>query len=77
MLAYKARNKMGRFAPPSEAVPAPKVDIPIGARCEVESEEESLHKRGTVCFVGSTKFATTGVWVGVEYDEPIGRNDGS
>ena len=69
---------MGRFAPPSDsAVPAPKVDIPIGAWCEVESEEESLHKRGMVRFVGPTKFNTTGVWVGVEYDKPIGRNDGS
>ena len=68
---------MGRFAPPSEAVPAPKVDIPIGAWCEVESEEESLHKHGTVRFVRPTKFNTTGVWVGVEYDEPIGHNDGS
>lgn len=78
VLAYKQRHKMGRFASPSDsAAPAPKVDIPIGARCEIESEEEDLHKRGTVRFVGPTKFSATGVWIGVEYDEPIGRNDGS
>ncbi|KAG8221095.1 CAP Gly-rich domain-containing protein [Butyriboletus roseoflavus] len=79
VLAYKQRHKVGRFAPPSETVPAPvtDVDIPIGARCEVESTEEGFHKRGMVCFVGQTTFAKTGVWVGIEYDEPIGRNDGS
>ena len=79
VLAYKQRHKVGRFAPPSETVPAPVtgVDIPIGARCEVKSTEEGLHKRGTVRFVGQTTFAKTGVWVGIEYDEPIGRNDGS
>ncbi|KAG9313180.1 CAP Gly-rich domain-containing protein [Chiua virens] len=78
VLAYKQRNKVGRFAPSSEtALPVTDVDIPIGARCEVESTEEGLHKRGTVRFVGQTEFAKTGVWVGIEYDEPIGRNDGS
>ena len=78
VMSYKKLHKMGRFAPPSDVpAPAPKMDIPIGARCEVESVEEGLHKRGTVRFVGPTKFAATGVWVGVEYDEPFGRNDGS
>ena len=78
VLAYKQRHKVGRFAPPSETLPPViHVDIPIGARCEVESAEEGLHKRGTVRFVGQTSFAGAGVWVGIEYDEPIGRNDGS
>ncbi|KIJ65424.1 hypothetical protein HYDPIDRAFT_87910 [Hydnomerulius pinastri MD-312] len=81
VLAYKQRHKVGRFASPSESptpsAPVPKVDIPVGARCEVESAEEGLHKRGTVRFVGQTEFTKTGIWVGVEYDEPMGRNDGS
>ena len=71
---------MGRFAPPTETLtPTVNVDIPIGARCGVESTEEGLHKRGMVRLVpvGQTDFVGAGVWLGVEYDEPIGRNDGS
>ncbi|KAJ6605821.1 CAP Gly-rich domain-containing protein [Mycena sp. CBHHK59/15] len=81
VLAYKQRNKVGRFAPKDEtpsARPAPEVHITVGARCEVESSEPGLSKRGTVRFVGPTTFGTgEGVWVGVEYDEPMGKNDGS
>ena len=80
VLAYKQLHKVGRFAPP----PPPSdpstiqttVEIPLDSRCEVESREEGLHKRGAVRFVGPTKFGK-GVWVGVEYDEPMGKNDGS
>ncbi|KAI0272584.1 CAP Gly-rich domain-containing protein [Gloeopeniophorella convolvens] len=80
VLAYKQRHKVGRFAEKTEQTPQPEpqVDIPIGSRCEVESTEPGLHKRGTVRYVGLTEFNNTGgVWVGIEYDEPIGKNDGS
>lgn len=70
---------MGRFASkPEESVVDDEIpaDIVIGARCEVESTEPGFKKRGVVQFAGLTKFSK-GVWVGIEYDEPIGKNDGS
>ncbi|KZT56857.1 hypothetical protein CALCODRAFT_496854 [Calocera cornea HHB12733] len=83
LLKFKQANRFGRFADPAQETPAPAPapsypDIVVGARCQVESEEEGLQKRGTVRFVGSTQFGKgVGLWVGVEYDEPFGKNDGS
>lgn len=91
LLAYKQNNKLGRFAdaPKSSSVPdiSPSSQIqileayPLGTRCEVDhgnGSNDTLKKRGTVRFVGTTSFGTgAGMWIGIEYDEPVGKNDGS
>ncbi|BGP39926.1 hypothetical protein JCM10450v2_003905 [Rhodotorula kratochvilovae] len=81
ILQYKKRHQLGRFAP-SAGSPAPQPDLPAdlvpGARCEVALSSE-LSRRGTVRFVGATEFGAKdeSVWVGVEWDEPVGKGDGA
>lgn len=44
----------------------------VGDRCEVEPGA----KRGTVKFVGRAEALGRGFWVGVQYDEPLGKHNG-
>jgi len=45
----------------------------VGDRCEVTVGG----KRGEVKFVGRIPAIAPGFWIGVQYDEPVGKNDGS
>ncbi|PKI32591.1 hypothetical protein CRG98_046988 [Punica granatum] len=47
-------------------------NIKVGDRCEVEPGA----KRGVVKFVGQAESLAPGFWVGVQYDEPLGKHDG-
>ncbi|RZC53107.1 hypothetical protein C5167_011967 [Papaver somniferum] len=48
-------------------------NIKVGDRCEVEPGE----KRGVVKFVGRAENIAPGFWIGVQYDEPLGKHDGT
>lgn len=47
--------------------------IALDSRCRLNPGD----KRGTVRFIGKVPEAAPGWWVGVELDEPLGKNDGS
>ncbi|KAI5681286.1 hypothetical protein M9H77_02513 [Catharanthus roseus] len=47
-------------------------NIKVGDRCQVEPGE----KRGVVKFVGRAETLAPGFWVGIQYDEPLGKHDG-
>ncbi|PAV55785.1 hypothetical protein WR25_13066 isoform A [Diploscapter pachys] len=49
--------------------------IQVGQRCEVRIKDQPP-RRGHIAFVGQTKFKE-GPWVGIAYDEPVGKNDGT
>ncbi|KAJ3190242.1 hypothetical protein HDU85_000535 [Gaertneriomyces sp. JEL0708] len=82
--AFLQRNKMGKFKERSEEElraeedegMAEAANIKVGDRCEVEADAESLAKRGEVKYVGKVEFKP-GFWVGIQYDEPLGKHDGT
>ncbi|KAJ8442565.1 hypothetical protein Cgig2_026507 [Carnegiea gigantea] len=47
-------------------------NIKVGDRCQVEPGE----KRGVVKYVGRAENLGPGFWVGIQYDEPLGKHDG-
>jgi tubulin-folding cofactor B len=48
-------------------------DMEVGMRCQIEPGS----RRGVVSFVGLVPELGTGHWVGVTFDEPVGKTDGT
>jgi len=87
VLAWKKAQHLGRFDPQRDAKMQDSHHsletqtfkhiesrgIQIGSRCSVGEAD----RRGVVRFIGVVQSLPAGTWVGVEYDEPVGKNDGS
>lgn len=92
VLAWKKKQKLGRFDPNAKSAKEMaelrrlkdeddinRKGIVVGLRCRVGRDDS---RRGIVRFVGEVRGLggekEEGCkWVGVELDEPVGRNDGS
>ncbi|KAI9815729.1 MAG: hypothetical protein M1827_002125 [Pycnora praestabilis] len=88
VLAYKKANKLGRFDPNAPEIEKARLErleeeveergIQLGLRCRVDTSDV---RRGTIKHVGPIPEIPShnpkSVWIGVEFDEPVGKNDGS
>jgi tubulin-folding cofactor B len=86
VLAWKKNNQLGRFDPNAPSIEQQKINasfreaderhVKVGARCRLLPDSD--HRRGKVRFVGEVKeIPGVGAWIGIELDEPTGKNDGS
>lgn len=86
VLAWKKANKLGRFDPEAPEIERTKIEkmwqhvhanqIKTGLRCQLGKESS---RRGKVAFIGEVDEISglQGPWIGVELDEPTGKNDGT
>eukprot|EP00736_Rhodelphis_marinus_P010270 Rmarinus@m.6239 len=79
---WTLEKEMKRRKDPNWEPPAPKdpeygadmiVGWEVGNRCEVNPGG----RRGTLRYIGKAEPLGPGYWVGVEYDEPVGKNNGT
>ncbi|XP_063061899.1 tubulin-folding cofactor B [Engraulis encrasicolus] len=85
--SFMKKNKFGRFNEEEKAKKdeeskaaeekeeAACANISVGSRCQVRVVGQPT-KLGMVMYVGTTDFKP-GYWVGVKYDEPLGKHDGT
>jgi len=87
--SYLKRNKMGKYnAEEMQKLDEQKAqqikdekeiaaNFKIGDRCEVDVPGGGGKRLGAVKFIGETHFKPDVLWIGVQYDEPLGKNDGA
>ena len=86
VLAWKKSHQLGRFDPDAPSIEQQKINasyreveerrIKLDARCRLLPDSD--HRRGTVRYIGDVpEIPGIGAWIGIELDEPTGKNDGS
>lgn len=85
--AFLEKNKLGKYneeemkrrveekKQEEEAEEAAARGCKVGDRCEV-SVPNQPKRRATIMYIGKTDFKE-GWWIGVKYDEPLGKNNGT
>jgi len=83
---FMKRNKMGKFSDQAkqDGEKAKEKELKeeelaktfkVGDRCETTVPKQPK-RRGAIMYIGEVEFQA-GYWIGVKYDEPLGKNDGS
>ncbi len=87
VLAWKKSHQLGRFDPNAPSIEQQKINasyreveerhIKLDSRCRLLPDSD--HRRGVVRYIGDIPEIPSGIgaWVGVELDEPTGKNDGT
>ncbi|CAK7894848.1 tubulin-specific chaperone B [[Candida] anglica] len=84
-LKWKENNKLGRFDPQFQSIKDRNIEenlklssnISVGDRCRTINIQGE--RRGAVKFIGKVPELDQGeqTWVGIEFDEPVGKNNGT
>ena len=86
VLAWKKKQKLGRFDPNAASIEQQKIDasyreveqrkLGVGSRCRLLPDSDA--RRGEIMYIGDVADIPSGIgaWVGVKLDEPTGKNDG-
>ncbi|VEU21439.1 DEKNAAC102420 [Brettanomyces naardenensis] len=83
---WKKESKLGRYDPKFREQKEKLLresdeiadNISVDDRCKLSNKSSSSFRLGTVRYVGKIpEINDEGTWVGVELDEPFGKNDGS
>lgn len=87
VLQWKKQNKLGRFDPKYQDKILKDRDLQlqnakqleVNERCLViPSEDGGMERRGWLRFLGKVpEINNDDMWCGIEFDEPLGKNDGS